>query len=116
MQVILLSSAFYCISRFLTFYLTSKFEYLFQILIISISFGLKLPNIDLASYYSPLVPQRARHDDAPVVMSLENATFRFDRLRCRDGVEHDQIKDFWLNAVNMDVKKVRLENSFETIR
>lgn len=86
--------------------------FLFHIFIISITFALKLPNIDLASYYSPLVPQRTRHDDAPVVMSLENATFSFDRLRCRDGVQenHSEIIDFRLNSVNIDVKKVRLEN------
>lgn len=80
--------------------------------------ALQLPNIDLASYYSPLVPQRTRHDDAPVVMSLENATFRFDRARSRDGVQQNdaEIVDFRLNAINMDVKKVRVDNSFGTYR
>lgn len=67
----------------------------------------------MTSFYSPLVEMSSSEDDVskppkrPIVLSLKNASFSFDKYQNREDVDFRiSITDFTLESITFDVKKV----------
>lgn len=83
------------------------------ILFLSLSLNFQLPNIDLMTFYSPLVEKFSSEDDVskppkrPIVISLKNASFSFDKPQNREDIDLSiNITDFSLESISFDVKRV----------
>lgn len=79
-----------------------------------LSLKFQLPNIDLMTFYTPLVEKFSSEDDIskppkrPIVLSLKNASFSFDKPQNRENIDFTiSITDFRLESINFDVKRVR---------
>lgn len=69
---------------------------------------INLDNINLASYYSPVLSNFSpKSNDNPVVLAVKNASFRFDQQRDRTD-ENLTVEDFKLENVNLDVHRGEL--------
>lgn len=66
-----------------------------------------LDNIDLSNYYSPVTSNYIKSSDNPVLLSIKNASFCFDRERDRTE-ENLTVADFKLNNVNLEVRSGEL--------
>lgn len=67
-----------------------------------------LDNIDLSSYYSPVLANfSSKSNENPVVLSVKNASFRFDQDRDRT-TENLLVEDFRLENVNLEIHRGEL--------
>lgn len=70
-----------------------------------------LDDIDLSSYYSPVLANFSiKSNDNPVVLAVKNASFSFDQERDRSGenLNVDDIKDFKMQNVNLEIHRGEL--------
>lgn len=70
-----------------------------------------LENLDLSSYYAPMTGNFSkRSEDNPVVLSVKNGSFCFHKKRDRtsDGLVINDIQDFKLERVNIEIHKGEL--------
>lgn len=66
-----------------------------------------LENIDLSTYYTPVVNYSTKSNDNPVVLSVRNASFCFDRERERTE-QNLQVDNFELKNVNLEIHRGEL--------
>lgn len=70
-----------------------------------------LDNIDLSSYYSPVLSNyTSKSNENPVVLSVKNATFIFDKQRDRtaEDLNVDDVRDFKMENVNLEIHQGEL--------
>lgn len=70
-----------------------------------------LENINLSTYYSPVVSNyTTKSNDNAVLLSVKNASFRFDQERDRTGddLNIDDIRDFKMENVNLEIHRGEL--------
>lgn len=72
---------------------------------------ISLDNINLSGYYSPVVSNYStKSNESPVVLSVKNASFSFNHERDRTGenLNVNDITDFTLENVNLEVHRGQL--------
>lgn len=70
-----------------------------------------LDNIDLSRYYSPVnMSYTKRSNDSPIVLSIHNGAFSFEKERDRssENVNVDDVRDFKLENINLEIKQGEL--------
>lgn len=66
---------------------------------------INLENIDLSKYYSPLTDNFTKKSNTnPVVVSIKNGSFCFEKERDRTNVNADDVQDFKLENVNVEIR------------
>ena len=64
-----------------------------------------LENIDLSKYYSPLpMNYSKKSNNNPVVISIQNGSFCFEKERDRSNVNAEDVVDFKLENVNIEIR------------
>jgi ATP-binding cassette, subfamily C (CFTR/MRP), member 10 len=72
---------------------------------------INLENIDFTKYYSPLIANYTKvGNDNPVIISIRNGSFAFEKERDRsaENVNVEDVRDFKLENVNLEVRQGEL--------
>jgi ATP-binding cassette subfamily C (CFTR/MRP) protein 10 len=70
-----------------------------------------LDNIDFAEYYSPIrMNYSNKSKDNPVILSIKNGVFCFDKLRDRnsENINFSDVEDFKLENINIEIRQGEL--------
>ncbi|CAG9799085.1 unnamed protein product [Chironomus riparius] len=65
---------------------------------------INLENIDLSKYYSPLPMNYSKKTNNPIVISIKNGSFCFEKERDRSNVNAEDVVDFILENINLEIR------------
>lgn len=69
---------------------------------------INLENIDLSKYYSSLPMNYSKKSNNPVIISIQNGSFCFEKERDRTNVNAEDVIDFKLENINLEIRSGEL--------